>query len=1586
MMFTYLWVAFFTSLTVRCSASLACITNPCVYGICMDAVNGSYTCYCIDGYTGINCQTNWDECWSSPCQNGGTCHDGIAFFNCSCPDGFVGETCDENINECGSNPCLNNGTCLDVANGYNCQCQPGYSGYNCEMDMAVCNTTDETRCANGGACIEGPGITFSCRCLPGWTSRLCDLPVDECSSSPCENGGVCIDMHAMYVCACPYGYTGSNCETQVELCTTNTCENDALCVVEGRTSVCYCVPDFHGDRCQFKYDECQKGPGCLNGGSCIDGVDSYTCSCTENFTGRFCECQYNEAGKLNCNYFYTVVPSTTESVQNGIKTSYVTSFPNFYSTNSSIGIESTLRTELTSYVPIDFSSPGQTDETDKNYITTETTTVTGKETSYTQDFSKFSSGFTNSPFEISTSSGVSLTDYYQNGSQTITTIPNITNIPTMPNIPTLSNDKFSVTFDHQVPTFTESTLTTDKTITPMKSGSSRDSKITTLKSTDTTIIESGITFFTTIHDFLTTSVSSKSDETEFPELQWTTQSSFSTDYYTSKEISFPIETGYSYEPTYTTESMNDCSKFVCQNGGTCTNYTQGSKCHCAFGWKGKFCDEAEGIKVAAFKGRSYLLHSFGNYTHTRISFKIRTLANDGIIMYAHMSSSVYMTLYLQGGYLRFQFSCGIQTMLFSELKYSINTGFEIELALLLHLYEKGGIYNHCNGTVLLNGTLSMSGKQEVSFPKYLHMLSGVLYFGGIPSLIIHQVDLPIKQGITACMHSLSVNDISRDLYSQALDGLEVSECESLACLSNPCQNSATCIEIGQKWNCLCPSGYFGNMCEKSVCLNNPCKYGGSCIPYPGSGFICLCPLGKHGMFCDQDLEIGHPYFSSSISGLSSYTAYPLPGPIHHSFELHFRFIPSSLEQISLMVFIGQGHPHDSSSDHLAVSLIKGYVVLTWNLGSGPRRIFTPQAVLDSNQRKQIHTVKLGRSGQIGWLQVDNMPNVTGTSPGWLSQLNTKPVIYIGGHESQNFSGLPHDLPLHTGFSGCLFDVELRAGKVRLMIQRTRDAVGRNVGQCSTKHCNNSTCLHHGACMDHGATYTCLCQEGWFGAGCAIRYNPCDSSRHNCSEGSTCVPLSMGYECDCPLGRSGKFCQNDESLSDVGFSGHRSYLSIAPASLDLIETCIDIEIRPIASHGIILFSSQSQGPSTSFISLSLHGGVLELRLQPIGGQRRNGEILIVRSGQVIALGQWTRVRAGRYGRRIFLWVEGSVNAGTLLPGEILLPSHSPLYIGGVPDLSKLPSGAMAGLPVSLSGCVRKLWINWRSVTLDNHHIITARNIKDCDGTACGGDVCMNGGSCWLTPDNKPMCTCLQQYNGFRCENQVSCAEVGCENRGRCEKQGKKSQCHCPPGWSGPFCNIGVDYTAPHFSGNSYLIVDSIHGLSKREGEMGSPFDKRVDQNITYIYVNFSSAQYDGMLLWTTKGSNYLGLGLERGLIKVVWGKSHIDRNEVLLPGSIMADGAWHNLIIRCNEKDLNFWVDRTIIHSYKSNMTILTDGIFYLGGFPGERKVIEETNGSFNIRFSGCIKELAWNDNFSIVDFSKYEGENLRSCDMMYLFP
>lgn len=47
--------------------------------------------YSYPRFTGARCQVNIDDCASSPCRNGGTCHDSIAGYTCECPPGYTGK-------------------------------------------------------------------------------------------------------------------------------------------------------------------------------------------------------------------------------------------------------------------------------------------------------------------------------------------------------------------------------------------------------------------------------------------------------------------------------------------------------------------------------------------------------------------------------------------------------------------------------------------------------------------------------------------------------------------------------------------------------------------------------------------------------------------------------------------------------------------------------------------------------------------------------------------------------------------------------------------------------------------------------------------------------------------------------------------------------------------------------------------------------------------------------------------------------------------------------------------------------------------------------------------------------------------------------------------------------------------------------------------------------------------------------------------------------------------------------------------------------------------------------------------------------
>lgn len=122
------------------------------------------------------------------------------------------------------------------------------------------------------------------------------------------------------------------------------------------------------------------------------------------------------------------------------------------------------------------------------------------------------------------------------------------------------------------------------------------------------------------------------------------------------------------------------------------------QCVCRFDRQGPLCEQPVIIRNAAFGGDSYLSHrihsieeqakqtnnidQMGNKLSMQIAVKARTRAMDGLILLAAAQGtkgSHYMALFLHKGLLQFQFSCGLQTMLLSELETPVNTGNEISI-------------------------------------------------------------------------------------------------------------------------------------------------------------------------------------------------------------------------------------------------------------------------------------------------------------------------------------------------------------------------------------------------------------------------------------------------------------------------------------------------------------------------------------------------------------------------------------------------------------------------------------------------------------------------------------------------------------------------------------------------------------------------------------------------------------------------------------------------------------------------------------------------------------------------------------------
>ncbi|XP_038064906.1 fibropellin-3-like [Patiria miniata] len=116
--------------------------------------------------------------------------------------------------------------------------------------------------------------------------------VDECRSSPCQNG-VCFDEVDGFGCECSPGYEGTLCETNTDDCAIDPCQNGGVCVDDVNGFSCQCSLGYAGDQCETNINECGSNP-CLNGAECVDGVNEFSCTCTAGFRGVLCKTENDD--------------------------------------------------------------------------------------------------------------------------------------------------------------------------------------------------------------------------------------------------------------------------------------------------------------------------------------------------------------------------------------------------------------------------------------------------------------------------------------------------------------------------------------------------------------------------------------------------------------------------------------------------------------------------------------------------------------------------------------------------------------------------------------------------------------------------------------------------------------------------------------------------------------------------------------------------------------------------------------------------------------------------------------------------------------------------------------------------------------------------------------------------------------------------------------------------------------------------------------------------------------------------------------------------------------------------------------------
>lgn len=162
-----------------------------------------------------HCLADPDQCLEQPCQNGGNCTDLIKNYSCSCVAGYNGKDCEHIIDMCASKPCVH-GTCTGLVNAFVCNCSRGYSGPLCAVDIDECASKP---CQNNATCTDlVAGV--KCSCTPNFRGDRCELAIDFCSPNPCFNGGQCRNGSDQQRCLCGELFDPlTNCETAFGLST-----------------------------------------------------------------------------------------------------------------------------------------------------------------------------------------------------------------------------------------------------------------------------------------------------------------------------------------------------------------------------------------------------------------------------------------------------------------------------------------------------------------------------------------------------------------------------------------------------------------------------------------------------------------------------------------------------------------------------------------------------------------------------------------------------------------------------------------------------------------------------------------------------------------------------------------------------------------------------------------------------------------------------------------------------------------------------------------------------------------------------------------------------------------------------------------------------------------------------------------------------------------------------------------------------------------------------------------------------------------------------------------------------------------------
>eukprot|EP00794_Sanderia_malayensis_P011918 gene11918-13152_t len=767
-------------------------------------------------------------------------------------------------------------------------------------------------------------------------------------------------------------------------------------------------------------------------------------------------------------------------------------------------------------------------------------------------------------------------------------------------------------------------------------------------------------------------------------------------------------------------------------------------------------------------------------------------------------------------------------------------------------------------------------------------------------------------------------------------------------------------------------------CADNVCNGYPC-YNES---INGLKFRCSCPYPTFDPRCIQGITIHFPLFNGH--SYASYAAIPFLNVIN-TIVMTFRATSTN----GLLLYAG----HQTYKDFILLRVIDGFLEFRFEAGAEVISIRSQTAV-NTGSLVTLVAKHDSRSGT-GTLTVNSDAAISKSTTRPFKSIQLSTSWYLGGAPS-TFAPVnaSNSVPTFIGFIGCIKDLQVNNRPYQLLSAQS----WHSIGECDVAACQRGPCKNQATCTQDPANshqYTCQCSTGYQGKDCTERRAHCQGDP---CHGGTCVWIPTGYTCLCQYGRHGATCLDSINITAPTFNQVYNYSSYIeyPWRLTMKNAAARFEIRmqfklnenDPRSHqnGILVFAAQSTIGATGddFFALGLINNHTYL-LYDLGG----GLTTIRSTKPIDSTRTWHLVIAGRTAGSGYMYVDNQPVVRANSPGVLIgLDAYTPLYIGGVPDLSKLPgivrayfySGFIgvlydASFRTSGTGFIPLLTnASGVSTSSGGQGIAVERglNIGDNNVNDCQPNPCKNNATCSQT-GGQFQCTCLTSWTGILCQDkQVPCIDYNpCSAGSICRSETTGIVCDCPLGKTGTYCDQAVNVTEPYFKKNSFM-----------------GFTRPSVKYFTKVTMRFKSAQLNGLLFYVSErldssNGDFFAISLWQGFVYVRFdlglGMTTMrSRNQIVV-------NQWHGLYVERRYKEAIMRLDSNQLIGCRGSgaYTQLNVGsVIYLGGLPmlSALNPAAVKDVASQRDFEGCVSHFMVNDVIKVQNkAAAMIGRNIDDC-------